>query len=145
MDMMPAQIEPAPATGRPSRYSDDVASTICQRIAEGEPLADICKDVAMPSRSTIYRWLREHGGFSHMYSRAREERADLFADQIIQIADDSTADHNDRRVRVDARKWAAAKLNPKRYGDRLTHQGDDENPVQVVTGIRVTYVKPTER
>jgi hypothetical protein len=33
------------------------------------------------------------------------------------------------RLRVDARKWAASKLKPKKYGDRITHAGDAENPL----------------
>lgn len=79
-----------------------------------------------------------------MYTRAREERADLIADEVLSIADapldvpaadddsDNPADKSkfrkaleQRRQMIDARKWAAAKLNPKVYSDRtnLDHSG----------------------
>ena len=35
------------------------------------------------------------------------------------------------RLRVDARKWIAAKLLPKRYGDKLQHTGDGGGPIRV--------------
>ena len=61
-----------------------------------------------------------------MYARAREDRADVLADEIVAIAD-SAEDPNKGRLQVDARKWAAAKLNAKRYGDKteLTHGATD--------------------
>ena len=47
------------------------------------------------------------------------------------IADSKEIDPNDKRVRIDTRKWAMGKLKPKKYGDRVTHAGDDDNPVVV--------------
>ena len=41
-----------------------------------------------------------------------------------------------QRQRIDARKWTAAKLRPKKYGDRTLVSGDAENPLQV--GINET-------
>jgi hypothetical protein len=61
----------------------------------------------------------------------------LLAEEIITIADDSSGDvivdddgneqtNHERvarsRLRVDARKWYASKLAPKRYGDKVTHE-----------------------
>ena len=47
-------------------------------------------------------------------------QAEAFADQITAIAD-GEGDPNDKRVRIDARKWIAARLLPKKYGDRVLH------------------------
>ena len=33
-----------------------------------------------------------------------------------------------RRLQVDARKWAAGKLAPKKYGDKLAVGGDEDAP-----------------
>ncbi|MRT15310.1 hypothetical protein GJV07_24135 [Enterobacteriaceae bacterium RIT711] len=70
------------------------------------------------------------------YARAREVQAEILAEEIIEIADDSSGDvfvdddgreqtNHERvarsRLRVDARKWYASKLAPKRYGDRIQH------------------------
>src|SRR5712691_6237052 len=68
--------------------------------------------------------------------RAREEEADKLFREIIEIADDASGDYvttsdgkrivdheniQRLRLRVDARKWAAARLAPKKYGDRVEH------------------------
>jgi hypothetical protein len=113
---------------RPSDFSLDLAAEICARLAEGQPLVKICRDDAMPGTSTVYRWLADKPEFRELYARAREDQADTLADEIIDIADqkDGEADTPDSvnraRLRVDARKWIASKLKPKRYGDKIDHE-----------------------
>jgi hypothetical protein len=126
---------------RPSTYTPDLAARICEAVADGRYLSTLCAQADMPTRSTIYLWLAAHREFSDMYARAREQRADLIADEIIAIADNE-ADPNRARVKIDARKWAAAKLNPKRYSDRVTHQGDGEAPVRAITRIELVAGAP---
>jgi len=119
--------------GRPSKYSDNLAFHICERLANGESLVRICKDEGMPGLSTVFRWLSENETFRDSYVRAREVQADVLADEILEISDDGTndtyVDEEGRprtdydviarsKLRVDARKWIAAKLKPKTYGDR---------------------------
>ena len=126
-------------TGRPSSFTQDVADAICGRIAMGESLRRICLDDAMPDAKTVFRWLRQNDEFSQQYAQAREDQADGYADEITEIADevnledvldkdgnvvevkvDATAVARNR-LRVDARKWVASKLRPKKYGDRVDH------------------------
>jgi hypothetical protein len=54
-----------------------------------------------------------------MYARAKEDSADVNADEIREISDNLDEDPNSRRVRIDARKWIAAKLKPRKYGDKI--------------------------
>jgi hypothetical protein len=54
-----------------------------------------------------------------MYTRAKEQQQQRWAEEIIEISDDDTLDPNARRVRVDSRKWLLSKLLPKQYGDRV--------------------------
>jgi hypothetical protein len=120
-----------PNSQRPQReprivYSDDLAAKLCEHIADGLSLKEACQLPGMPSRSTAYKWLSEYAFFSDVYARAREERADLIADEIVTIAD-SDPDPNRARVRIDARKWWAAKVNPKKYGDRLVTENTNTN------------------
>lgn len=42
-----------------------------------------------------------------------------------------------QKQRIDARKWNAAKQRPKKYGDRVTHGGDDDSPVVVEHNLNV--------
>lgn len=104
-------------TGRPPIYSDEIADEICSRLSQGESLRQILKDDHMPGHTTVYKWLRENRAFADNHARARADQADTLADEIIEIADNAT-DYNKARLRVDARKWVAAKLKPKKYGDR---------------------------
>lgn len=123
-------------TGRPSIWSQELADKICARLVEGESLRAICRDDEMPATSTIFKWLREVKGFSDQYTRAKEEQADTFADEIVAIADEADTVVKDmgdgltavtfdsvavarNRLRVDARKWVASKLKPKKYGDKV--------------------------
>ncbi len=97
--------------------------TICRELALGRPLIRICEDDGMPGYSTVIAWRAEDAEFQAMYARAREEQADWHAEEIIEIAD-TEPDPNKARVRIDARKWAASKLKPKTYGDRLQLDAD---------------------
>jgi hypothetical protein len=123
--------------GRPSSYTQDVGDAICERIADGESLRAICAGEDMPNRATVFRWLAAFRDFSDQYARARESQADTLFDEILSIADTpvigekrkvkddggveiSTGDMIEhRRLQVDARKWMAGKLRPKKYGEKL--------------------------
>jgi hypothetical protein len=135
--------------GRPSSYTDALAVKICRRIAEGESLRKVCLDSDMPDKMTVLRWLanfEEKAEFRAQYARAREMQADALFDEALEIADDASGDwtttedgkkvldheHVQRsRLRVDTRKWAAGKLAPKRYGDKIQHTGDGGGPIRV--------------
>src|SRR3954453_18312480 len=69
-----------------------IRELILQRIRDGESLRSICKDKAMPARSTVHLWLANIEGFSDQYARACEIRADVYADQLLEIADDASRD-----------------------------------------------------
>lgn len=113
-------------------YSPEEAAIIkdrvCLEIAEGKSLRSICEADDMPSAETIRVWLLDDAQFSAQYARAREEQADYYADEIIEIAD-TEDDPNKARVRIDARKWKASKMQPKKYGDKidLNHSGTIEH------------------
>jgi hypothetical protein len=100
-------------------FAPELATTICERIALGESLRTICRADDMPSEATVRSWAVENvSGFAAQYARARDHQADFYADEIIDIAD-TDEDPQRARLRVDARKWKASKLAPKRYGDRM--------------------------
>ena len=121
------------------KFSQEIFDEICVRIAEGESLRKICKDEKMPSLVSVWRWLNESETLSKQYTRAREEQAETFVDEILDIADDTKddtyLDDNGKliinqeviarsRLRVDSRKWIASKLKPKRFGDYTKIQAE---------------------
>jgi hypothetical protein len=78
-----------------------------------------------------------------MYARAREDQADTLADEILAISDEQreavTRDgtiydpevHRDR-LRIDARKWVAAKLKPRKYGDKVELAGAGDGGEHII-------------
>ena len=146
----PPKASQAPKKASRSTYTKQMADVICIRLSEGESLKEIVRSEGMPDRATVYRWLLEQPQFCDMYTRAREEQADTLADEIIAIADESPEineirdKHGDvvdvkidsgyvayQKQRIEARKWTAMKLKPKKYGDKLELAGDPNNPMKV--------------
>jgi hypothetical protein len=135
--------KPKKKTGAPTTYDPRLATVLCIRIAEGESLRKILRDEGMPAQSTVYEWLLRHPEFTEQYTRAREEQADTLADEIIDIADEqpevvAVIDKTNgaliehkldgaflqwQKNRIEARKWTAMKLKPKKYGDRVALEG----------------------
>ena len=123
--------------GRPVEYTEEIAEEVCWRLAHGESLVSICGDEHIPHCATIYRWLIRFPIFCEMYARAREDQADTNADEILAIADEMPPEYTDekgrttldvtfiqwQKNRIDARKWTAAKLKPRKYGDRMAVEG----------------------
>lgn len=158
--------------GRPTVYSDLVAGKLCAYIADGMSLRNVCKQPGMPSTATVMRWLADDSkvAFREQYACAREAQADLLAEQILDIADeectmvradkhgsndddgegrtevvfDSTAVARNR-LRVDARKWLASKMAPKKYGDKLQTELTGANGGAIAVNSTVTFVRPPER
>jgi hypothetical protein len=121
------------------KFSQQIFDEICVRIAEGESLRKICKDEKMPAMVNVWRWLNNSEELSNQYARAREEQAENLVDEIIDISDykkdDTYLDESGKevinqeviarsRLRVDARKWVASKLKPKRFGDYTKIQAE---------------------
>jgi hypothetical protein len=151
----------APTAGRPSSYTLELAETICDRLAEGESLRAICAGEDMPGTTTVKRWLRSNEEFRAQYARAREEQAEHYLDQIMEIADDGSNDYmtitkgdaiynvenkevtSRSKMRIDTRKWAMSKLAPKKYGEKLDiTSGGEKLPPQyyiLPDGSRVEF------
>ena len=106
-------------------------------IVNGKSLREIAVEMDV-SAYKVYKDLTATPELEKQYARAKELQAEMLADEIIQISDDGSndtykktdADGNEygeevnhdviarSRLRVDARKWVAAKLLPKKYGDK---------------------------
>lgn len=127
------------AGGRPSAYSDKLADEICERIAQGDSLRKICSEKSMPGERTVYSWLFKDEAFQQKYARAREAQSDTHLEDIFAIADDDELKPDDKRVRIDARKWAMSKLAAKKYGDKQLIGSDPDNPLP--SGFNVSFTQ----
>lgn len=131
-------------------FSQELADTVCARIAEGRSLRSVCSDEGMPTLPTFLRWVNERPALAEQYAHARANGLDALAEETLQIADDGSNDWMERhakdsvgyelngehvqrsKLRVDTRKWLLSKLAPKKYGDKLELAGDKDNPLTVV-------------
>jgi len=119
-------------------YTPEIAALICKRLADGETLRAICRDLGRPAESTVRSWvLADVNDFAAQYTRAREVGYLCMADEIIDesrscrdsvkktVKSDGSEelvymDAVDRsRIRVDTLKWTLSKVLPKVYGDRV--------------------------
>lgn len=134
--------------GRPSDFTPEIANEICERLAEGESLRTICLDDDFPDRTTVRRWLAKGAtkdapedlvAFRLQYAHARECQAETYAEKIVDDAMNAT-DAAIGRLRMDALKWAASKLAPKKYGDKIAHVGGDEGDAPIRHSVAVEFV-----
>lgn len=125
----------------------DVFDAILSDIADGSSMRQACAKHEV-SRRTFLRYVDGAEDRAHQYARALSVGCESIADDILDIADDGSGDIEIRtnsqgeeyeaqnaefaarsRLRVDARKWLLSKRMPKKYGERLTHDGDPDNPI----------------
>lgn len=147
---------PAKSPGRPSTFTQEIADEICRRLAQGEPLAQICRDDHMPAVRTVSHWKEASEAFKAHFACAREEGFDQIAADCLDIADETSNDtlcteHGDRpntewisrsKLRIETRLKLLAKWDPRRYGDKITQEHTNPDGSGLFTGIKVEFVKP---
>jgi hypothetical protein len=101
----------------PFDHSDEIAMTICCRLVEGESLRAICADPTMPAKATVCRWLARNAEFRRDYADARAMQRMRFGDEMVDIAR-HCSDLSVARRRIGALRLVAARLSPKKYGER---------------------------
>ena len=106
------------AGGRPSTYTEEMGNLICDKLTEGMSLRKLCMLDEFPTASTVYVWLDRFPEFVEKYARAREAATEDMLEEILEIADHPELDAQEKRVRIDTRKWAMGKLKPKKYGEK---------------------------
>ena len=131
-----------PVGNPPLPYHAATADRICEQLTVGKSLVQTLLLPDMPGRTTVYRWLNESVEFTNNYVRAREEQADYFADECVEIADASvgmdSAGVAAMRLCVDTRKWRAGVLKPKVYGNKLAVGGDETNTTPIVVATNAS-------
>lgn len=151
--------------GPQTKLTPELSQRICLLLMEGMSLRRICLLPEMPAKGTVMVWLAKddaeggpYAAFQDQYARARKVQAETLVDEIIDIADNRTVDgiaaEDDTistekgdfpnkewmqrsGLRIDARKWYASKVLPKKYGDKqqIEHSGE----------MKVVAVKATIR
>ncbi len=126
-------------SGRPTVMTEEAKDEIIERMIGGETVARICIDEHMPPRSSVYAYLSKRGDenleFRQRYIEAFEMRRWHLADEILDIADDTSGDwerrtnergeaydvvNHDaitaRTLRVKSRMWMLERIVPNSWG-----------------------------
>jgi hypothetical protein len=129
--------------GRRSTFTQELADEICNRIAEGEPLRQICRDEHMPNFVTVYDWRDSNPEFAQRLARAREIGEEVIEQGTLEIADDGRNDwmekFNDKgesigwtlngehvqrsKLRIETRLKLLKVWNPAKYAEKLALGG----------------------
>lgn len=131
--------------GRPTLYTQSTVREICRRLALGDTLRRMCaEDDLLPHRDTVNEWLIRYPDFADRVARARETGSHALIEENRDIADDSSNDYMERRLkdgtvveafnaehvqrsklRIEQRWREAEAILPQRYGKRqlVEHSG----------------------
>ncbi len=143
--------------GRPTKYSPKLAKQICDSLSSGMSLRKTCIELKV-SRAAVFRWLKEEDkkDFKDQYAQSFDDKLEIWADEIIDIADDGTNDYYEdhlgrvkfnmenvhrARLRCDMRRWCLAQLKPKKYGKLLE---DPEDLIKKNTDITIRVMRKPE-
>ena len=111
--------------------------SICNQVVSGESLRKICIAHDIPLR-TANDWIAEDKERSAHYAHARDDRADAVFEALDDVSDDAVNAENavqvaGLRLKADNMKWKLARMNAKKYGDKLAVGGDaDGVPLTVI-------------
>ena len=140
-------------TGRPSKYTPELAAEICERLSNGEPLRQICRDDHMPAWTAVYAWSAKDPELSERIAHARQRGYDAIAEDCLTISDTpqwgmkevvgkdgATITKEDmlghRKLQIETRLKLLAKWDPKRFGEKLSLGGDKENPIHLEANVK---------
>jgi len=140
--------------GRPSILTPSMRVEIMALLSMGKSVRTICRDARMPGLTTFYNWLQTDKEFQDQYTRAKSDAADAMLEDIFDISDDAQNDYMEvtygdqsvlrtnieniqrSKLRVETRKWAMSKLQPRKYGDKLDVTSDGKQlPVPLLQGL----------
>lgn len=152
-------------TGRPSTYTPEIGARICELLIEGNSLRKLCRENDdLPTAGTVCLWLTRHPDFAEHYTRAREAQSEAMLEETFEIADECnpgektitketekgtfvevvTGDMVERsKLRVDIRKWALARMAPKKYGELIKSEvsGPNGGPIEISDDERARRLK----
>jgi predicted DNA-binding protein (UPF0251 family) len=126
-----------------SKEAEAIRQNKCKEIIQlietkAESLNKAAKQIGIDTR-TFHDMIQKDASLLHQYTRAMELRADLIAERMVRNSHNRANDfytdsegnlkpnpvavQRDRLI-LDTDKWLLSKLMPKKYGDRLTLDGE---------------------
>lgn len=134
--------------GRPPTPNMDVIKQlICEEISTGKSLAKTLESPNMPGFSTVMTWLREDVKFQKDYANSREARAEVLFDEMDEVAEQAVSSNSavevaGLRLKMDTIKWKLARMNSKKYGEKVSTEVTGANGGPVQHSLAVRFVAP---
>lgn len=108
---------------------DKLWPEILREIGNGSSLITAIKKPGYPTYDSVQKYMRSRPEIRRMYEEAIEARADYLAESLIDISEEKPPEGldgpqlsawiNQMKIRIDTRKWTAAKLRPKFWGEKI--------------------------
>lgn len=140
---------------QPKYDREKIGDEICDRLSEGEPLRQICRDKYMPNWREVYRWIADDPVFAEKIELARKVGFDAIAEEALEISDTLAPSDTEifeegtegvegrkkkivrkdsvegRKLRIWTRLQLLSKWHPTKYGDKvsLEHSGPGGKPL----------------
>ena len=108
-------------------FSEGLAHHICNLIREGSSIEQVLNRPSMPARPVFNKWMRSIDGFADLVNAAIQDRADIYHDKVLAIADDweniGKESAPAAKMAIDAYKWAASVGDGRKF-NAATSKGD---------------------
>lgn len=135
--------------GRPSEYTEEMATAICEDITQGMSLRSALLSKERPEASTLYRWMRDNENFRKQYAQATKDRADAQFEELNSMGEVAMEDaikyKDDPRfanvivsvykLKADNMKWAMSQMKPKKYGAHVDLEDLPQNAIVFVNEV----------
>lgn len=104
---------------RPRPTDPGLLARIVDGLTQGNSMKAVCEDQDMPRAADVYSEMAKNVEFRTAIARAREAQQEAIIDEMVDMADAATPENwQVVKMRIWARQWRAAKLAPKKYGDK---------------------------
>ncbi len=119
-----------------AKFHPEVALEICERVAKGETLTQICKEPGMPNSATFWRWRMIYKDLDRAYRLARAISAETLEEEALDMARQlrdkrgwKSVDVMAFRTAMQQFRWSAERRNPEDFGGQPRGAG---SAVQIV-------------
>lgn len=132
-----APATPASRTVYSQYEREEIHRQVCALVALGYSTVKACDEVGI-ARQVWAEWVASGRVDSDSYARAREAGADWHAEGIVDTAEKwALIDPQAGKLVVDAKKWVAARMYPKRWGEKLdvTSNGKEISPIAALPAV----------
>jgi hypothetical protein len=141
MSSVSRELAGAPEPEKYVEVTDAIIDDVLERISDGMGLRASCRLNQVHVATVRNRFIADEA-LAIRYARARESKADAWADDIVEgaeapldyDADGANVEIAHRKHVADVKKWLMGKYHVRQYGDKVTTvlEGNPDKPVQTI-------------